>query len=389
VDRRSPEHDAWIATAKAAPLEDTARRLGAQLKRLGGELVGPCPKCGGKDRFSISSKKGVWNCGHAGGAGGDVISLVRHVNQADFLEAVEFLAGPCPDKPRNGHDPEALREFRQEQRGRAKDNARDRDALDASARGRRRDAAAGLWADGLPIIGTKADAYLRARGIVLQPSQAFDLRFVADLAYHGYRGPEDEEGAVLGAFPAMIAAIRNGAGDLIGVHRTYLDPERPRKLEAPGDAARNRAKKVLGNAKGGMIRLSAPSRRLAAGEGIETTLSWFALGLGPDDVSIAAAVSLGNMSGSSLKSLPHPKIAERSIPSGEPDPERPGMELGPGVEELILLGDGDSDPYRTRAHLLCASRRFGAQGLMVTVSMAPDDSDFGDVLMAAHKDEAA
>lgn len=385
---RSPEQVGWIASAKAASLEETARRLGAQLKRVGSELVGPCPKCGGTDRFSIAPKKGVWNCGHQGGEGGDVISLVQHVNEADFMEAVEFLAGPRPNQEAR-IDPEAERELRSEQRDRARADTIDRSAADSSSRARRREAAAGLWSDGVPILGTKADAYLRARGLVLQPSHAFDLRFVPDLAYHGYRGPDDQDGAELGAFPAMIAAIRNGTGDLIGVHRTYLDPERPRKLAPPGDPARNRAKKILGNAKGGMIRLSRPSRCLAAGEGIETTLSWFALGLGPDDVAIAAAVSLGNMSGGSLKSLPHPKIAKRSIPSGEPDLDNPGMDVGAGVEELILLGDGDSDPFTTRAHLLCASRRFRAAGLMVSVSMAPESKDFNDALLEQRKDDAA
>ena len=33
-----------------------AERLGARLKRLGNERVGPCPKCGGRDRFSVNTK---------------------------------------------------------------------------------------------------------------------------------------------------------------------------------------------------------------------------------------------------------------------------------------------------------------------------------------------
>lgn len=386
---RSPDLDDWIAQARGVDLMATAEALGAKLKRVGSEFTGPCPGCGGSDRFSISVRKGVFNCGHQGGAGGDVIALVQHVNSVEFMDAVEFLAGPRPSATTNGFDHEAADERRAERRDHSRDDARARQAEDAGARAKRREAAAGLWADGKPILGSGADTYLRARGIMLLPEQAFDLRFVKDLVYHGYRDADDQEGAELGAYPAMIAAIRNVAGELLGVHRTFLDPARPRKLEPPGDRSRNRAKKILGNAKGGMIWLSPPRPCMATGEGIETTLSWYALGVGPDDCGIAAAISWGNLSGGSTDMLPHPKIKGRTVQNGTPDLDQPGITFGEDVSEIIMLGDGDSDPYATRARLLTGARRFAAQRRSVSVCMAPEGQDFNDVLVAQRKDEAA
>ena len=60
------------------PMADAVARLGLQLKRQGRELVGPCPRCGGRDRFAINLGKQVWNC-RGCSRGGDAIGLVRHV----------------------------------------------------------------------------------------------------------------------------------------------------------------------------------------------------------------------------------------------------------------------------------------------------------------------
>jgi hypothetical protein len=54
--------------------------------------VGPCPKCGGTDRFSISTKKQVFNCRQCG-TGGDIIELVKFLDGCGTRDAVEKLAG--------------------------------------------------------------------------------------------------------------------------------------------------------------------------------------------------------------------------------------------------------------------------------------------------------
>lgn len=52
------------------------------------ELHGPCPKCGGTDRFFVSP--GVWGC-RVCNTGGDVVRLIQHAEGLEFLDAVEFL----------------------------------------------------------------------------------------------------------------------------------------------------------------------------------------------------------------------------------------------------------------------------------------------------------
>jgi AAA domain/CHC2 zinc finger len=101
----SPQHHAWIERARAVRLELELDRHGIKnLRRHGRELVGPCPQCGGDDRFAVNIEKQIFNCRRCG-AKGDVIALVQFLDGCDFLPAVEKLAGE-PPKP-NGKDPAA------------------------------------------------------------------------------------------------------------------------------------------------------------------------------------------------------------------------------------------------------------------------------------------
>jgi CHC2 zinc finger/Toprim domain len=80
-----------IDLAKATPIETEIGRRG--IKLIGrSERVGPCPVCGGRDRFSINLKKQVWNC-RGCGKGGDVVDLVQHIDGVGFKDAVKTLAG--------------------------------------------------------------------------------------------------------------------------------------------------------------------------------------------------------------------------------------------------------------------------------------------------------
>jgi hypothetical protein len=53
--------DSWVAKARLVRIEDEIGRRNIKLRRQGVELVGPCPKCGGDDRFAINerSKSGI------------------------------------------------------------------------------------------------------------------------------------------------------------------------------------------------------------------------------------------------------------------------------------------------------------------------------------------
>ncbi len=134
-----------------------------------------------------------------------------------------------------------------------------------------------LWTRGQPITGSLVEAYLKGRlkGRSVRPPDTA-IKFVPDL----WHGPSATR------WPAMIAAITDMAtGDLIGVHRTFLDgsakaPITPNKM-------------ILGSKKGGVIRLVPDDyidTRLALAEGIETALT--AIGEG---WSCWAAVDAGNL----------------------------------------------------------------------------------------------
>jgi hypothetical protein len=98
----SAAFDTWTAKARAVRLEDELARRKISLNGRGREREGPCPICGGTDRFSINTQKQVWNC-RSCGKGGDAIDLVRHLDGIDFIAACTTLAGEPPPEA-NGKD---------------------------------------------------------------------------------------------------------------------------------------------------------------------------------------------------------------------------------------------------------------------------------------------
>jgi hypothetical protein len=92
------DREAWIERARAVRIEDEVARRGIQLKRVGAaEREGPCPVCGGTDRFSINIAKQVFNCRRCC-KGGDIIGMVQHLDGCDFDGAVTTLAGEPPSR---------------------------------------------------------------------------------------------------------------------------------------------------------------------------------------------------------------------------------------------------------------------------------------------------
>jgi hypothetical protein len=102
--------DAWVAQARSVPIERVLERHQISLRGNGHERVGPCPKCGGTDRFSINTTKNVFNCRRCP-AGGDVIELEKFLNGGDFNAACETLTGEPPPKKK----PDAARKVVVEQ----------------------------------------------------------------------------------------------------------------------------------------------------------------------------------------------------------------------------------------------------------------------------------
>src|SRR5215468_8907822 len=91
-----------ITLARSTRLETEVGRRGIKLRGKV-EREGPCPVCGGTDRFSIHTRKQVINC--RGFGGGDVIAMVQHLDGRDFPTAVCTLAGIEPGRPAFKPDP--------------------------------------------------------------------------------------------------------------------------------------------------------------------------------------------------------------------------------------------------------------------------------------------
>jgi len=73
-----PGREAWIQRARDVPIDEVAARY-TKLRRVGGELVGPCPAAGcasEDDGFSINPRKQICNCRQCG-VKGDVIARPR------------------------------------------------------------------------------------------------------------------------------------------------------------------------------------------------------------------------------------------------------------------------------------------------------------------------
>jgi phage/plasmid primase-like uncharacterized protein len=76
------------------PIMAAIQGLGLTLKRVTAtDLAGPCPRCGGDDRFRLNMKTGAHHCRQCGAKGGDSIELIRLARGLQFREAVEDING--------------------------------------------------------------------------------------------------------------------------------------------------------------------------------------------------------------------------------------------------------------------------------------------------------
>lgn len=204
--------------------------LGVSMEFLSGKH-GPCPLCGGKDRFRFDDRnqRGGYFCSACGA--GDGITLLRKLHNWSMPEVdqnVRPLAGEAPvtrteSGPRDG-----------------------------------REACRRLWQEGRPLrADDTASGYLASRG--LPGPYPGVLRFLPRCRITGEADRDH--------LPAMLALVQDPEGNGASVHRTYLDgPAKagiasPRRL-MPGTIA-----------KGAAIRLARHGHQLAIAEGIETALA--------------------------------------------------------------------------------------------------------------------
>jgi hypothetical protein len=400
--------DDFLRDARAASVLEYARRLGAKTRGLDEGL--PCPGCGGRDRFSVNSKKNLWFC-RVLGSGGDAIALAQHARGFDFLPACEeVLQRGAPDRgSRESVEDRAAREAelaRREREAQAREAARERDHDVYKERERKR--AHDLWASGRAARRTLVEDYLKLRGLELP--EGARLRFMPRAKLWNAPFPK---GKVIHAGPAMVAAIEGPDRRFAGAHLTYLDLASPKgkaSIVDPDTGEVLPAKKVRGSKKGGSIFLGgrgAPPVRIFIGEGIETVLAVRgALRRAGSPLfegsEFRSSVDLGNIAGKALGSIAHPtakrvnsagreyalRVRNSDIPDVEPWPVIP---LPASVEELVLLGDGDSDAFTTELALRRAAKRFSRAypGLSVRIAMAADGMDFNDMLLAGEHRSAA
>jgi hypothetical protein len=356
----------WIETARARDIHDVAVQVGAQLNRQGNEWIGPCPVCGGRDRFAVNTQKRVFNCRSAEDGKGDCIALVMHVVGCDFIEAVERITGlPRPDRTRDeSAEDRARRERFYAARAAeyARREAEERAAMEAKAARDEASIAEVIKRAG-PIDGTHADAYIRETRRLKPPRWLTgDLRFVENLDYWGYKDNGSNESVLLTSVPALIAIIRDALGEIIGISQTYLDPKKPKKWQPTG-SPRNSPKKIRGRKQGGMIRLGHPEETIAIAEGWENALAWFQHPSTDslEGIMLAASVDLGNLSGRATGTIQQPWLSDdhgklRKIQNGVSDQSAPGVIIPDGVRSVAIIADNDSEPPR-------CTRTFGPQSI--------------------------
>ena len=266
------------------------------------------------------SERPGWWTDTATGERGDLLDLIRHHHGGDMgralAEARRLLALdpaplPCP-AGRTGSGP-----------------------LSPSGRGT---AARRLWALCEPLAGSAAEAYLAARGIDRQAlgGTAKSLR--------AHPGLWHRDGGKRLTLPGLVAAVRDDAGHIVGVHKTFLDPARPAKARVESPRQSRGAVHGIG------VRLSdpAPGGDLLVGEGIETVLS---LRMAFPDLPAVAALSAGSLATLNLPWTP---------------------------ARLLIAADTGRPGLRCARTLMQRVRENG----IAAVVLIPKGSDFNDDLLA-------
>jgi putative DNA primase/helicase len=197
---------------------------------------GPCPCCGGRDRFRFDDLDGSGsyfcnNCGASKGAGAG-IRLLMKFRGWDFATAcreIDGIVGDCRGAATKPH----LNTLRSKTR---EAHALLKGATDARI----------------------VDSYLRRRG--LSVSSAVLLGHPACPHYN-------VEKALDGHFPAVLAPIRDINGVLRGIHRIYIADVLPRKKTLLA------SEKIVGCS----VQLHEHVDQLGIAEGVETALACFDL----------------------------------------------------------------------------------------------------------------
>lgn len=279
------------------------------------DIRGRAPRKSGSCVIALKGERaGDWY-DHDGGDGGGPLSALEQatgLSGRDLFAYASSLVGWSNEAPAR-REPEPSRQ--------EKDSKREIEIILSRA---------------VPIAGTLGETYLRARGLTIPASQ--DLLFHPDLTHW-----ETKTG-----FPALVGIVRDHAGEVIALHRTYLRPDGSAKADVP------KAKKMLGKVAGGAVRLAeiGADGHLGLCEGIETGLSVMAA---RPEIPVWATLSTSHLE---------------------------QVQLPPEAKEIIILADNDSSGAGLRA-AETAARRLRAEARKVAIALPPEpDTDFNDLLLS-------
>lgn len=269
-------HEDELAQARVVSVLEIAQRHGAKLKRSGKQHEGPCPVCGGVDRFWVVASLNVGGC-RGCEFRGDAIALEMHLSGGSFVDAVRVLIGQDAGTTKR-RQPTAeeirAREAREAER-------RQKEAAEAA---RNAMSAAKIIARLQPVADTPGEVYLRDTRCIDVSHWAI-RRVLGDVETLGwcertcFWQPNHSEPfhefhgqwlrAIVGILTDPFTGERTG-----GITRTYV--HEGRKI--------GKAKSLGGAGRLGIIRLSRDDEMetgLHLGEAIETTLSAMMMGFCP------------------------------------------------------------------------------------------------------------
>jgi hypothetical protein len=319
-------NDSAIEQARAISIMEVAERYGLRLRKNGRDFVGPCPLCGGEDRFALHPTRG-WLCRGCNLDGGDAIALVRHLEGGcGFAEAVTILVGERAVSGAAYHPVAAARERTR----RAAEEHAEREASARKALKQFDEASRDL---GPAMVWLRDVRKLRGFERLIGPT----LRFHPEV-------PWLDEGDTLTRHPALLALMRDVVTDRpVAVHRTALSPDGRTKI----------GRKMRGPTRGAAIKIErrwSNRETLAVAEGLESALAGRQLGMR----RIWAMGSTG-----SIAKLP----------------------VLDGVTRLILCRENDENGASAKACAECGDRWRQAGREVQIVQPPPHLSDLNDLVM--------
>ncbi|HRY14342.1 MAG TPA: toprim domain-containing protein [Candidatus Competibacteraceae bacterium] len=295
---------------------------------------GPCPGCGGVDRFRFDDRDGEGTFCCSGGGNdllaGDGFKLLTHVHgwrPIEALRAVAEVLGLISD-----HSGSAVIPTRPVATATVAPHDTDKARTRFNA----------LWSATVALDHSRAEParrYLQQRGLTdLLSDLPHSWRFHPNLDYwHSREGHFESRGR----FPALIAKIQAENGTPMGLHQTYLTAEGGKAAVPEPRKARSLYKGAL---RGAAIRLYPAQDRLALAEGIETALS---LRVVWPEYPVWSCINASGLA---------------------------GVQVPSGVAEVLIIADADTTGQRAAERL---ADRLTFEGRTARILM-PDLGDLND-----------